>query len=130
MSECMSLCSKAARTISISGTIFSYPPEGIHANGSAAEADYLYVYNNIWANSLAFGSQGYPSAIELGGIHAIVENNIFYNQPYSTVTVIGNITNIKIDHNLAYNSGGAPPTVSSGVIMTLVSPTLITNYGM
>src|SRR4030042_2370980 len=80
---------------------------GINTGGGG---DYLYVYNNIWANNLSFGSQGYPSAVALQNVpHAMVKNNIFYNQPYQTVVAIGDMTNIQVDYNLAYNSDGSTP---------------------
>jgi hypothetical protein len=80
---------------------------GINTGGGA---DYLYVYHNLWVNNLAFGSQGYPGAIGLLNVpNAIIKNNIFYDQPYQTVTVIGDTTNIEIDYNLAYNSDGSTP---------------------
>jgi len=79
---------------------------GIHNDSGA---DYLYIYNNVWANNLAFGTQGHPGAIKLAGIHAIIQNNIFYDQAEYTVQIIGDTTNIKVDYNLAYNSDGTTP---------------------
>jgi hypothetical protein len=77
---------------------------GINANGSD-RADYLYVYNNVWANDSS--SLTYGVAILLGNVlHTSIKNNIFYNQSFDTVTILGNTTNIEIDYNLAYNSNG------------------------
>jgi hypothetical protein len=73
-------------------------------------ADYLYIYNNTWISNLALGSQGYPYFIGLQNVpHAVVQNNIFYDQPYLTVWVVGDTKNIEVDHNLAYNSDGTNP---------------------
>jgi len=80
---------------------------GINTGGGA---DYLYVYNNVWANNLSFGSQGYPSAVALQNVpHAVVKNNILYDQPYHTIIAIGSTANIEIDYNLAFNSNGTAP---------------------
>jgi parallel beta-helix repeat protein len=68
---------------------------------------HLYIYNNLWINDLSFGSQGYPNAIGLmNAPYSIVKNNIFYNQPYQTITAIGDTTGQSIDYNLAFNSNG------------------------
>ncbi len=74
-------------------------------------ADYLFIYNNVWANNLSLGSQGHghPGAIKLLGNHAIIQNNIFYDQADYTIQIIGDTTNIEINYNLAYNSNGTIP---------------------
>ena len=90
--------------ITIRNNIFRVA-DGINTAGGV---DYLYVYNNLFANNLSFGANGYPGAIGLDNIpHAFIKNNIFYNQPYHTVTVIGNTSGVDLDYNLAYNSDGS-----------------------
>jgi hypothetical protein len=80
---------------------------GINTGGGA---DYLFVYNNIWANDLSFGSNGQSGAISLRSVpHAEVKNNIFYDQVSYTVQVLNNTSNIEVDYNLAYNSDGSTP---------------------
>ena len=81
---------------------------GINANG-VGRADYLYVYNNTWIDNLAYGPLGHPGAIVIAGIHAFIENNIFYDQAEYTVIVLGDTTNTLVDYNLAYNSDGTKP---------------------
>jgi parallel beta-helix repeat protein len=68
---------------------------------------HLTIVNNIFANDLSF--QAYPGGIGLESCpHAIVKNNIFYDQPHHTISVTGNRSGQEIDYNLAYRSDGQP----------------------
>jgi hypothetical protein len=84
---------------------------GVNATDTSAPINWLYVYNNLWANDLSFGSANYPKAIDFEDVqNAYIINNIFYNQPYQTVDVIGATAGIQVDYNLAFNSNGTTPS--------------------
>lgn len=77
--------------------------------GGGGNADYLYIYNNLWINDLSFSSF-WPNALALANVpHAIIKNNIFYDQPYHTITITGEVVSHDIDYNLAYNSDASVP---------------------
>jgi len=78
-------------------------------NISADGTDYLYVYNNDWINKLAFAPMGHPGAIKLLGGHAVIQNNIFYDESEYSIQIIGDTTNVEVGYNLAYNSDGSTP---------------------
>jgi parallel beta-helix repeat protein len=79
---------------------------GVNTGGSG-NAHHLYIYNNLWINNLTF-HQFWPNAIGLDNApYSIVNNNIFYNQPYHTITVTGDTTGQSIDYNQAFNSDGS-----------------------
>jgi len=81
---------------------------GINTGGTG-NAHHLFVYNNVWINDLSF-KQFYPNAIVLGNApYSVVKNNIFYNQPYKTISISNDATGIEVDYNLAYNSDGSTP---------------------
>jgi parallel beta-helix repeat protein len=86
-------------------------PVGINSSINVdGGSDYLYVFNNVWANFPASGSQDYHAAIFLEDIsHVMINNNIFYDQTFDTVTILGDTSNIEVDYNLAYNSNGTVP---------------------
>jgi hypothetical protein len=66
----------------------------------------LTIVNNVFANDLTFQSF-FPVGIELENCtNTIVKNNIFYDQPYHTISVTGNRSGQEIDYNLAYRSDG------------------------
>jgi hypothetical protein len=78
---------------------------GIDAFASG-RADYLYIYNNLWAGSGS--SYSYGVALLLKDVpHAIIKNNIMYNQHYDTILISGSTAGIDIGFNLAYNSNGS-----------------------
>jgi uncharacterized repeat protein (TIGR02543 family) len=81
---------------------------GVNTGGSG-NAHHLFLYNNVWVNDLSF-DQFWPNALGLAEApYSIVKNNIFYDQPYHTLSVTGDNTGQEIDHNLAYNSDGSTP---------------------
>lgn len=74
--------------------------------GGGGNSD-LVIVNNFFANDLSF--EIYPGGVGLEDCpNTIVQNNIFYDQPYHTISVTGNTNGQKIDHNLAYRSDGRP----------------------
>ena len=94
---------------------------GINTGGTG-NANYLYIYNNLWINNLAF-TQFYPMAVGLENVpNAVVKNNIFYNQPYHTIYSSGTVTSQDIDYNLAYNSDGSTPDCFRVVSFSCKSP--------
>jgi hypothetical protein len=94
---------------------------GINTGGTG-NANYLYVYNNIWINNLSF-KNFWPHAIGLQNVpYAVVKNNIFYNQPYHTIFSTGTVTNQDVDYNLAYNSDGSTPDCFRVVNFACKSP--------
>lgn len=81
---------------------------GINTDGTG-NANHLVVYNNLWINNLSF-TQFWPFAIDLqNATDSVVENNIFYNQPYHTIFAVGDTTGQVIDYNLAFNNNGTVP---------------------
>jgi len=78
---------------------------GINAHGGS---DNLTVVNNLFVNDLSF-QQFYPKAIGMVDVsNAIVRNNVFYDQPYHTISIRGDISSYEVDHNLAFRSDGQP----------------------
>jgi hypothetical protein len=77
--------------------------------GGGGNSD-LVIVNNIFMNDLSF-HQFWPVGLGLSDApNSIVKNNIFYNQPYHTISVTGNRSGQEIDYNLAYRSDGQPST--------------------
>jgi hypothetical protein len=75
--------------------------------GAGGNSD-LVIVNNIFMNSLTF-QNFWPMALGLEDApNTIVKNNIFYDQPYHTVSVTGDSSGQEIDYNLAYRSDGQP----------------------
>jgi hypothetical protein len=75
--------------------------------GGGGNSD-LVIVNNIFMNDLSF-HQFWPGAVGLESApNSIVKNNIFYDQPYHTVSVTGDRSGQEIDYNLAYRSDGQP----------------------
>jgi parallel beta-helix repeat protein len=84
----------------------------IHAYGGintgSSGNNNLTIVNNVFVNNLALQSF-FPVGIALEDCpNTIVKNNIFYNQPYHTISVTGNWSGQEIDYNLAYRSDGLP----------------------
>jgi hypothetical protein len=79
---------------------------GVNTGGGGNS--HLTIVNNVFANDLGFQSF-YPIGIGLENCPKTnVKNNIFYNQPYHTISVTGNKGGQEIDYNLAYRSDGQP----------------------
>jgi len=80
---------------------------GINTGGGGN--DYLTIVNNVFANNLSSPKSEYPVGVGLENVpHAVVENNIFYDQPDNTIFVVGTVASHEIDYNLAYRSDGQP----------------------
>jgi parallel beta-helix repeat protein len=78
---------------------------GVNTGGGGNS--HLTIVNNIFANDLSF--QFFPGGVVLEDCpNTVVKNNIFYNQPYHTISVTGNRNGQEIDYNLAYRSDGQP----------------------
>jgi outer membrane biosynthesis protein TonB len=78
-------------------------------SGSTSNVNHLYIYNNIWQNDLSINVM-WPKVMQLENTtYVFIKNNIFYDQPYMTVYVLGDTTGTQIDYNLAYNSNGTMP---------------------
>jgi hypothetical protein len=77
-------------------------------NTGAGGNSHLTIVNNVFANNLAFQSF-YPMGVGLKDCpNTVVKNNIFYDQPFHTISVNGNTSGQEIDYNLAYRSDDQP----------------------
>lgn len=77
-------------------------------NGDRQGTSGLTIVNNVFINDLSF-QDFYPMGIRLIDIpDVVIKNNIFYNQPFNTISIIGNTRGHEIDYNLAYRSDGQP----------------------
>jgi len=75
--------------------------------GGGGNSD-LMIVNNIFINDLTF-REFWPGALGLEDApNTVVKNNIFYDQPYHTISVTGDRSGQEIDYNLAYRSDGQP----------------------
>jgi len=77
--------------------------------GGGGNSD-LIIVNNIFMNDLTF-TELWPGALRLESApNTVVKNNIFYDQPYHTISVTGNRSGQEINYNMAYRSDGQPST--------------------